>query len=119
MKNVLYPGMEHFAYVLYVGFCAQRNLSHKKSVLKMDRPVYWTNQFSLWLFISMNVFFLFGTNFIWELTTNISNRQNLKTAIHKIASIVAKIVENWRKLVKIAKIARLRQFWKFQRGEWN
>ena len=44
--------------------------------------------------------FLFGTNFIWQLTANISNRQNLKNAIHEIASIVAKIVENWRKLPK-------------------
>ena len=32
-KNVLYPGMEHFAYVLYVGFYAQRNLYDKQNVL--------------------------------------------------------------------------------------
>ena len=32
-KNVLYPGMKHFSYVLYVGFHAQRNLFDKQNIL--------------------------------------------------------------------------------------
>ena len=31
--NVLYPGMKHFAYVIYVGFDAQINLCDKQNVL--------------------------------------------------------------------------------------
>ena len=37
-KNVLYPGMEHFANVLYLGFHAERNLCDKQNVLFYGRP---------------------------------------------------------------------------------
>ena len=36
----LYPGMKHFAYVLYVGFGVPRNLCDKQNVLFYGTPRY-------------------------------------------------------------------------------
>ena len=42
--NVLYPGMKHFVYVLYVGFDAQRNLCDKQIFLFYVTPVFTRSQ---------------------------------------------------------------------------
>ena len=55
--NVLYPGMKPFAYVLYVGFHAQRNLCDKQNALFYGTPPPYLHFLREKIFLTSKMFY--------------------------------------------------------------